>query len=103
MSSLINKDTKVLVQGITGREGQFHTRQMLDYGTQVVAGVTPGRGGQEVHGVPVFDTVADAMRQTGADASVVYVPPLGAADAVCEAVDAGIRFVVCITEGIPVQ
>lgn len=103
MSILVDRDTRVVVQGITGRDGSFHTRHMLDYGTRVVAGVTPGKGGGEVHGVPVFDSVDQAVRRTGADASVVYVPPLAAADAVCEAVDAGIRFVVCITEGIPVQ
>jgi succinyl-CoA synthetase alpha subunit len=103
MSILVQRDTRVVVQGITGRDGGFHTRHMLDYGTRVVAGVTPGKGGTEVHGVPVFDSVDQAVRERGADASVVYVPPLAAADAICEAVDAGIRFVVCITEGVPVQ
>lgn len=103
MAVLIDKDTRVLVQGITGREGEFHTRQMLDYGTQVVAGVTPGKGGQEVLGVPVFDTVKQAVAATGADASVIFVPAPFAADAVLEAADAGVRLIVCITEGIPVQ
>lgn len=103
MAVLIDRNTRVLVQGITGREGEFHTRQMLDYGTQVVAGVTPGKGGQEVLGVPVFDTVKQAVAATGADASVIFVPAPFAADAVLEAADAGIRLVVCITEGIPVQ
>lgn len=103
MAVLIDKNTRVLVQGITGREGEFHTRQMLDYGTQVVAGVTPGKGGQEILGVPVFDTVQQAVKATGADASVVFVPAPFAADAVLEAADAGVRVIVCITEGIPVQ
>jgi len=103
MAVLVDKNTRVLVQGITGREGEFHTRQMLEYGTQVVAGVTPGKGGQEVLGVPVFDTVKQAVTATGADASVVFVPAPFAADAVLEAADAGVRLIVCITEGIPVQ
>ncbi|MER3473007.1 MAG: succinate--CoA ligase subunit alpha [Armatimonadota bacterium] len=103
MAVLIDKNTRVLVQGITGREGAFHTRQMLEYGTQIVAGVTPGKGGQEVLGVPVFDTVRQAVEATGADASVIFVPAPFAADAVLEAADAGVRLVVCITEGIPVQ
>lgn len=103
MAVLIDKNTRVLVQGITGREGEFHTRQMLEYGTQVVAGVTPGKGGQEVLGVPVFDTVRQAVQATGADASVVFVPAPFAMDAVLEAADAGVRLIVCITEGIPVQ
>jgi len=103
MAVLIDKNTRVLVQGITGREGEFHTRQMLEYGTQVVAGVTPGKGGQEVLGVPVFDTVKQAVAATGADASVIFVPAPYAADAVLEAADAGVRLIVCITEGIPVQ
>lgn len=103
MSILVNRETRVLVQGITGRDGGFHSKQMLDYGTAVVAGVTPGKGGTTVHGVPVFHDVEAAVRATGANASVVYVPPLAAADAVCEAADAGIRFIVCITEGVPVQ
>jgi succinyl-CoA synthetase alpha subunit len=103
MAVLVDKNTRVLVQGITGREGEFHTRQMLEYGTQVVAGVTPGKGGQEVLGVPVFDTVKQAVAATGADASVVFVPAPFAADAVLEAADVGVRLIVCITEGIPVQ
>ncbi len=103
MAVLIDRNTRVLVQGITGREGEFHTRQMLDYGTQIVAGVTPGKGGQEVLGVPVFDTVKQAVAATGADASVIFVPAPFAPDAVLEAADAGIRLIVCITEGIPVQ
>lgn len=103
MAVLVDKNTRVLVQGITGREGEFHTRQMLEYGTQIVAGVTPGKGGQEVLGVPVFDTVKQAVQATGADASVIFVPAPFAADAVLEAADAGVRVVVCITEGIPVQ
>ena len=103
MSIFVDRDTRVVVQGITGRDGGFHTRHMLDYGTRVVAGVTPGKGGSEAYGVPVFDNVEAAVRATGADASVIYVPPLGAADAICEAADAGIAFIVAITEGIPVQ
>lgn len=103
MAVLIDKNIRVLVQGITGREGEFHTRQMLDYGTQIVAGITPGKGGQEVLGVPVFDTVRQAVQATGADASVVFVPAPFAMDAVLEAADAGVRRIVCITEGIPVQ
>jgi succinyl-CoA synthetase alpha subunit len=102
MSIVVNKDTKVIVQGITGRDGGFHTQQMLEYGTQIVGGVTPGKAGQEVHGVPVFNTVEDAVLATGANATVIYVPPLFAVDAIYEAVDAGVDLVVCITEGIPV-
>ena len=102
MSILVDKDTRLLVQGITGREGSFHTEQMVEYGTNVVAGVTPGGKGKAVAGVPVFDTVADAVEATQANASIIYVPARFAADAVYEAVDAGIPFVVCITEGIPV-
>jgi succinyl-CoA synthetase alpha subunit len=101
MSILVDKDTKVVVQGITGSEGRFHTERMLEYGTKVVAGMTPGKGGQEVLGVPVFDTVSQAKTETGANASVVFVPPSLAADAVMEASDAGMDLVVCITEGIP--
>lgn len=101
MSILIDKNTRLLVQGITGGEGSFHTRQMRDYGTQVVAGVTPGKGGQAHEGIPVFNTVSEAVRQTGADASVVFVPAPFAADAVMEAADADVDLVVCITEGIP--
>jgi succinyl-CoA synthetase alpha subunit len=102
MSILIDADTKVLVQGITGRDGSFHTRQMLDYGTKVVGGVTPGKGGQDVHGVPVFNTVRDGVAATGADASVIYVPAKFAAAAIREAADAGVRLIVAITEGVPV-
>jgi succinyl-CoA synthetase alpha subunit len=107
MAILINKETRVLVQGVTGREGEFHTRQMLDYGTNVVAGVTPGKGGQFIeHGdetVPVFNTVEEAVKMTQADVSVIFVPPPFGADAIFEAVDAGINGIVCITEGIPIQ
>ena len=103
MSILINKDTRVIVQGITGREGRFHTQRMLAYGTQIVGGVTPGKGGDWVDGISVFDTVERAVESTGADTSVIYVPARFAADAIYEAVDAGIRLIVCITEGIPVQ
>ncbi|QDG54454.1 succinate--CoA ligase subunit alpha [Persicimonas caeni] len=103
MSILIDENTRVLVQGITGSTGSFHTKQMIEYGTNIVAGATPGKGGQKEHGVPVFDTVADAVEQTGCDASVVYVPPAFAADALLEAADAGIPLVIAITEGIPVQ
>lgn len=102
MSILVDKNTRLLVQGITGREGTFHTGQMVDYGTKVVAGVTPGRGGREVAGVPVFDTVEQAVAATGANVSIIYVPAPGAPDAVYEAVDAGIPLVICITERIPV-
>ncbi|HEY7910915.1 MAG TPA: succinate--CoA ligase subunit alpha [Blastocatellia bacterium] len=101
MSILVDKNTRVIVQGITGKEGSFHTTQMIAYGTKIVGGITPGKGGTEHEGVPVFDTVADAVKQTGANASVVYVPPAFAADAIMEAADAGIALVVCITEGIP--
>jgi len=101
---LVNKDTKVLVQGITGREGEFHTKLMLEYGTKIVAGVTPGKGGQNVHGVPVFDSVHEAVDAVGQiDVSIVFVPAPFAADAILEALDAGIKGVVIITEGIPVQ
>ncbi|MBI2951678.1 succinate--CoA ligase subunit alpha [bacterium] len=101
MSILIDRDTRVVVQGITGGEGSFHTKQMVEYGTQVVAGVTPGKGGQTFEGIPVFDTVSQAVKATGANASAVFVPPAFAADAVMEAADAGLDLVVCITEGIP--
>src|SRR5579872_6506447 len=103
MSILVNKDTRVLVQGITGREGGFHTRQMLAFGTKVVAGVTPGKGGQEVEGVPVYNTVKDAARATGATVSVIFVPPRFAPDACLECVDSGLELAVCITEGIPIN
>ncbi|MGG6432071.1 succinate--CoA ligase subunit alpha [Anoxybacillus sp. D401a] len=102
MSVFVNKHTKVIVQGITGSQGLFHTKQMIEYGTNIVGGVTPGKGGTEVEGVPVFDTVSEAVEKTGANASVIYVPPAFAADAIMEAVDAEIDLVVCITEGIPV-
>lgn len=103
MSILIDEKTKVVVQGITGRDGSFHTKAMIDYGTKVVAGVTPGKGGTAQHGVPVFDLVSDAVAATGADTAVIYVPPAFAADAVLEAAHAGVKFVVAITEGIPVM
>ncbi|MBM2850525.1 MAG: sucD [Anaerolineales bacterium] len=103
MSILVNKDTRLVVQGITGREGMFHTQQMIAYGTKVVAGVTPGRGGEWAAGVPVFDTVKAAVDSTGANCSIIYVPGRFAPDAMCEAADAGIPLIVCITEGIPVQ
>src|SRR5438309_2826083 len=101
LSILVDKNTRVVVQGITGKEGSFHTGQMIAYGTKIVAGVTPGKGGSEHEGVPIFDTLADAVKQTGANASVIYVPPPFAADAIMEAADAGLPLTVCITEGIP--
>ena len=101
MSVLVDKSTRLVVQGITGKEGTFHTKQMVEYGTNVVGGVTPGKGGTTHEGIPVFKTVADAVKEAGANASVIYVPPSFAADAVMEAADAGIPVVVCITEGIP--
>jgi succinyl-CoA synthetase alpha subunit len=102
MGILIDGNTKVLVQGITGRDGSFHAASMLEYGTEVVGGVTPGKGGQEVHGLPVFNTVAEAIEATGADCSVIFVPALFATDAMREAADGGIGLIVCITEGVPV-
>lgn len=101
MSILVNKNTKLIVQGITGKEGTFHTKQAIAYGTNVVAGVTPGKGGQKVDGVPVFNTVKEAVQKTDANASVIFVPPPFAGDAIIEAADAGIALVVCVTEGIP--
>ena len=101
MSILVDKSTRLVVQGITGGEGSFHTRQMVEYGTQVVAGAVPGKGGQDFDGIPVFNTVSDAVEQAGANASVVFVPPPFAADAIMEAADAGVALVICITEGIP--
>ena len=103
MSILVNKNSKVIVQGFTGTEGTFHATQMIEYGTQVVGGVTPGKGGTKHLDKPVFNTVADAVKATGADVSIIFVPPAFAGDAVMEAAEAGIKLVVCITEGIPVQ
>ncbi|MCJ7590584.1 MAG: succinate--CoA ligase subunit alpha [Woeseiaceae bacterium] len=103
MSILVNKESKVVCQGITGNQGSFHTQQCIEYGTQIVAGVTPGRGGQDHLGVPVYNTVRDAVAATGADVSMIYVPPPFAADAILEAADAGVALIVCITEGIPVN
>jgi succinyl-CoA synthetase alpha subunit len=103
VSILVNKETKLLVQGITGKEGQFHARACIEYGTQVVAGVTPGKGGQKMDDVPVFNTVADAVKIAGANASMIFVPPPFAADAIMEAADAEVPLIVCITEGIPVM
>jgi succinyl-CoA synthetase alpha subunit len=101
MSVLLNKKSRVIVQGFTGSEGTFHARQMIEYGTTLVGGVTPGKGGQEHLGLPVFNTVAEAVEKAGADTSVIFVPPPFAADAIMEAADAGIKLIVCITEGIP--
>ena len=103
MAIIIDENTRAIVQGITGYQGRFHTERMLKYGTKIVAGVTPGKGGSEVHGVPVYDSVKEAVKATSANASVIFVPAAFAADAVMEAVDAGIKVVVCITEGIPVH
>ena len=103
MSILIDKNTKVICQGITGQQGTFHTEQAIAYGTKMVGGVTPGKGGRTHLGLPVFATVAEAKARTGADASVIYVPPAFAADAILEAIDAEIPLIICITEGIPVR
>ncbi|MBV9620061.1 MAG: succinate--CoA ligase subunit alpha [Gammaproteobacteria bacterium] len=103
MSILVNRNTRVLCQGFTGKQGTFHSEQALAYGTQLVGGITPGRGGQRHLGLPVFDTVREAVRATGATASMIYVPPAGAADSILEAIDAGLELVVCITEGVPVN
>ena len=103
MSILVNKSTRVVVQGVTGREGSFHATQCKAYGTQVVAGVTPGKGGQEVEGIPVFNTVRDAVQKTRCDTSLIFVPAAFGGDAILEAADAGIRLIVCITEGIPIN
>ena len=103
LSILVGKETRLLVQGITGREGSFHARRCSEYGTNIVAGVTPGRGGQMFDDVPVYDTVSDAVKESGANASMIFVPPIFAADAIVEAADSGIDTVICITEGIPVM
>lgn len=103
MSILVNKDTKVICQGITGSSGGFHTRNCIEYGTKIVGGVTPGKGGQTAEGVPVFDTCMEAVEQTGADATMIFVPPPFAADSILEAIDAGIKVICAITEGIPVM
>jgi succinyl-CoA synthetase alpha subunit len=103
MSVLVNKDSKVVVQGFTGKEGSFHAKQMIDYGTNVIGGVTPGKGGQSHLGKPVYNTVQDAVVKGGANVSVIFVPPLFSADAIMEAAEAGIKTIICITEGIPVQ
>ena len=101
MSILVDEKTRVVVQGITGNEGLFHTKQMVEYGTKVVAGVTPGKGGQKIEGIPVFNSVMEAVKETGANGSAIFVPPAFAADAIMEAADSGVSMVVCLTEGIP--
>lgn len=103
MSILLDSDTKVIIQGATGKMAQFHAKEMIEYGTNIVGGVTPGKGGQTVHGKPVFDTVKEAVAETGATASLVFVPPPFAADSIMEAADSGIRYCVCITDGLPAQ
>jgi succinyl-CoA synthetase alpha subunit len=103
MSILVNSDSKIICQGITGNQGSFHTEQCIEYGTKVVGGVTPGRGGSEHLGVPVYNTMREAVKDTGADISMIYVPPPFAADAILEAADSGVGLIVCITEGIPVN
>ena len=103
MSIFLDRDTRVLVQGITGKMARFHTKEMLEYGTNVVGGVVPGKGGETVEGVPVFNTMKEAVAETGADATLVFVPPPAAADSIMEAADAGILYCVCITDGIPAQ
>ena len=103
MAIWVNNQTKLLVQGITGAQGLFHAKGCRDYGTQVVGGVTPGKGGTSIEGFSVYDTVEEAVKKTGANATMIFVPPPGAADAICEAADAGIPLIVCITEGIPVR
>src|ERR1041384_29911 len=101
LSVLVDRSTRLIVQGLTGKEGTFHAKQMVEYGTNIVGGVTPGKGGTRHEGIPVFNTVAEAVKEADANASVIYVPPSFAADAVMEAADAGVPVVVCITEGIP--
>jgi len=103
MAVLVNKDSKIIVQGFTGKEGSFHSEQMIEYGTPIVGGVTPGKGGVDHLGKPVFNTVAEAVAKAGADTSIIFVPPRFAADAIMEAADSGIKVIICITEGIPVQ
>ena len=103
MSILLNETTRVIIQGITGKLARFHASEMVDYGTKVVAGVVPGRGGEKVDAIPVFNTVKDAVKETGATASLIFVPPPFAADSIMESADAGLQFCVCITDGIPAQ